>query len=110
MRTAILLAALLFARRHDRRANLMLALLLTAYAATMTVVGLGSDADLREVFLRFPHLAGTIAPLPFLFGPLHYAYVRLMVEPERPFRFWLVHLAPFMACIVTLIPFYDRSG
>ncbi len=101
------LALLLFERKRNQTANLMLAFLVSFYSVYITDVAFG----MMNYQQSFPHLIGVTTGLPFLFGPLHYLYARLMISPGRSFekRDWL-HFLPFVIFKAYMLPFHLSSA
>ena len=96
------LALLLFERKRNQTANQMLALLVCFYSVYI----LGVAFYGMNYQQSFPHLIGVTEGLPYLFGPLHYLYVRLLISPSRRLekRDWL-HFLPFMIFKGYMLPF-----
>ncbi len=103
----VFLALLLFERKRNRAANRILALLVSLYSVYITDVAFG----MMNYQQSFPHLIGVTTGLPFLFGPLHYVYVRLMISPGRRLarREWL-HILPFAIFKAYMLPFHLSSA
>ncbi len=103
----LLAMALLTIPRGNRIANRILALLLILFAASITLHTL---AYTRYLF-KFPHLIKIAAPLPFLFGPLFYFYVKALTRREFSFdKKDLLHFLPIVLCAASIIPFYLQSA
>jgi AraC-like DNA-binding protein len=103
----LLSLALLTIPRGNRPANRILALLLMLFAIKIALHTLAYTRHL----LQLPHLAKTDAPLPFLFGPLLYLYVKALTMKEiRIGPKSLFHLLPALICAVSFISFYLQSG
>lgn len=101
------LAVLLLRRRPRRRADGWLIALMCAYGLGVSTIALG----ISNVFSALPHLVGTTTALPFLYGPLHYLYVRDLGTGRASFRKrdgW--HFLPFLAYTLYLVPFYAKSA
>jgi ABC-type sugar transport system permease subunit len=100
------LALLLFERKRNQTANRMLAFLVSLYSVYIADV-----AFQMNYHQSFPHLIGVTTGLPFLFGPLHYLYARLMISPGRSFekRDWL-HFLPFVIFKAYMLPFHLSSA
>jgi AraC-like DNA-binding protein len=59
----------------------------------------------------YPHVIGTSLTVDFVMAPVLLFYARSLMEPDRPFvRADLVHLAPFIASTLMLVPFFALSG
>lgn len=103
------LAALLWRRQQNERANRYLAGLLGALALLLV------DGYLEEsgVHDAYPHSVGLTAALPFLFGPLLYLHVRAMTWPGPSSTLPAARRHFVVACVyvVLLAPtFYFRSA
>lgn len=101
------LALLLLERNRNKAANRILALLVSLYSVYITDVAF----TMMNYQQSFPHLIGVTTGLPFLFGPLHYVYVRLMISPGRRLekREWL-HFLPFVIFKAYMLPFHLSSA
>ncbi|NUO81355.1 AraC family transcriptional regulator [candidate division KSB1 bacterium] len=101
------LALLLFERKRNQTANRMLAFLVCFYSVYIGDVAL----LVMNYHKAFPHLIGLTVGLPFLFGPLHYLYVRLMISPGRSLekRDWL-HFLPYVIFKTYMLPFHLSSA
>jgi hypothetical protein len=102
------LAAVLWARRANRLANQIFAVLVGAVAPML----LFGDLEHRWAFSGHPHLLGLGAPLPFLFGPLFYLYAIALTRPVLRFDpRWLGHALPFVADVLYMAQaFYLKTG
>ncbi len=101
------LALLLFERKRNQTANRMLAFLVSFYSVYIGDVAL----LVMNYHQAFPHLIGVTTGLPFLFGPLHYLYVQLMISPGRRLekRDWL-HILPYVIFKAYMLPFHLSSA
>jgi len=55
----------------------------------------------------YPHLIGVTAPLPFLYGPFLYLYVRYSIKRKKHLKkIDYVHFAPVLISYLYMIPFY----
>lgn len=64
-----------------------------------------------QLMVYVPNLLATSTPVLFLLGPLFYLYVSSILE--RSFSLdWkaIIHLLPFLICVLTIIPFYLHSS
>lgn len=100
------LALLLFERKRNQTANRLLAFLVSFYS--LYIADVAFQMNYQQ---SFPHLIGVTTGLPFLFGPLHYLYVLLMISPGRSFekRDWL-HFLPFVIFKAYMLPFHLSSA
>jgi AraC-like DNA-binding protein len=63
------------------------------------------------IYYEYPHLFGISMPVLFLFGPLFFFYVKLLINKNYQLKKeHLFHLLPFIFCIIIMIPSYFRSG
>jgi AraC-like DNA-binding protein len=91
------LAPVLWARRANRLANRILAVLVAAVALML----ISGDVGARFGFSGHPHLLGLGAPLPFLFSPLLYLYIVALTRPITRFDpRWLAHALPFLGALL----------
>ncbi|NIS38432.1 AraC family transcriptional regulator, partial [Candidatus Saccharibacteria bacterium] len=98
---------LVVAKRGNRIANRLLAILMLLLSYYLTDMFMG----MVGLFHRWPHLLYIPVPLWYLFGPLSYFYVRyLLNQPPKWNWFQLLHLLPFLIVLHRLIPFYGLSG
>jgi len=101
------LALLLLERKRNQAANRILALLVSLYSVYITDVAFG----MMNYQQSFPHLIGMTTGLPFMFGPLHYVYVRSMISADLRLekRDWL-HFLPFVIFKAYMLPFHLSSA
>ena len=106
----LLLAALLLftlQKARNRKANVVLALLLLVLAATFL-----SDVLLyNQVFRCYPHLLDYESLLILLHGPLLYGYILYQTRPQfhlRPAH--LLHLLPLVAYVILLWAFFSADA
>ncbi len=94
---AVILVSILLRFRH--RKNLPLALLILVFSVRMATIPTWSE----QVLLRFPWLFPLTAPLPVLFAPLLWWYVRESAShtPARPPCF-ILHWIPFVLLVAFL--------
>jgi len=104
---SLFLSTVLFVRKSPRRVNLYLALLLLSSGMAITYEIIYP----LELYRLFPHLCKIYVPTQFLLGPCLYFYVSAITEPD--FRFsrskW-IHLLPFTASLLYLLPFALKSA
>jgi len=64
-----------------------------------------------RLIVYVPHLLATSTPVLYLLGPLFYLYIRSILNNEFSLR-WkpALHFAPFIVCVLTIIPFYINSA
>ena len=87
-----LACALVFMRRGNRRANLLLAALLLAFSVVM----IDGFMHVSNYYSRYPYLLGLLWPAKFLLGPFLYFYVRELSSPRKTVFSWtqLLHFLP----------------
>jgi hypothetical protein len=103
----LVLAGVLAARRRNRTANRVLAVLLLAFTNYL-VMSVYYAAGLIPVF---PHLLGLSYLMPFLFGPLVYLYAVTASDRARRLTGWdALHFAPFVLALIATLPIYLMSG
>src|SRR5438128_1180384 len=104
---ALLLAVTLISiKRGNKTANRLLA----AFALMIAVLIGGSMLISTHYIELFPHLSRVSHPFDFLVGPLLYLYIRTLITGRNLWKKDLLHFAPFMLCVLYLIPYYFQSG
>jgi AraC-like DNA-binding protein len=101
----IFLGLVLFAikRTGNRLANRLLGFLLISVSLNIS----NEFAIQIGLFKIFPHGMQVFNTLQFLFGPLFYFYVRVLISKQFPFKYkYLVHALPFILIILHNIPMY----
>lgn len=95
--------ALVFLKRGDRQANMLLAGLIFIFSLWIAEFA----AYFTTGLLRFPHLLFTTLSLPLLFGPLliYYAITVQNGKKVAGGRLW-IHALPFIAEVLYRLPFY----
>lgn len=99
---ALVLWRLRSAQPVQRLANRLLAALVLCFAYTLAEYVLFWTGYIY----RFPHFAESCAQLPFLFGPLLWWYWRGIYEGKGLRRRDLRHVAPFVAAMIAVSPWY----
>jgi len=98
---------LLTIRRGNRRANRLLGLLMLLFSFSISHTVFYNTG----LYYRYPHLIMLSYPVLFLFGPLLYFYVRLLMQPGYRFlRQAALNFIPFLLSIIGFVPFYILSG
>ncbi len=99
--------ALVFMRRGNRRANLLLAALLL----TLSVLLIDGFLNATNYYSRCPRLIALIGPWNFLVGPFLYFYVRELSSPKRTVFSWghLLHFLPAIVFALLPVLFYSMS-
>ena len=66
---------------------------------------------LEGYYSSFPFLIKFFLPFHFLLGPLFYFYIKYMASKDDTFKLKDgVHFIPAFVCLLTLLPFYFKSG
>ena len=101
----LFLGYLLINKKSDSREYRILALLVFS----MSVALLGAVLGLSGYYRELPHLIRVGDPLVLLFGPLLYFYIFQLTQGRMP-PMYTLHLLPFLAYLILLVPFYVLSG
>lgn len=101
----LFLSYLLINKKSDSAEHKILALLVLALSLAI----LGAVLGLSGYYKELPHFIRVGDPLVLLFGPLLYYYIHLLTKGRFPHWYGL-HLLPFLAYFIYLIPFYALSG
>ncbi len=97
---------LLFHRSDNRRANILLALLLIILSVDLT----GVIMDYTRYYLVFPNLYLVTDPLDWLIGPALFLYVFALTQKHFTLKpIHLLHLIPSLLFWVLLIPFFVQD-
>ncbi|MDT7831756.1 AraC family transcriptional regulator [Flavobacteriaceae bacterium S356] len=81
-----------------------LLLIITGYQMKAVIV-------LEGYYTSFPHSIKLFLPLHFLLGPLFYYYVKFTLGTRKKLQIRdTKHLIPFIICLLSLLPFYIKSG
>jgi len=103
----VFLAGVLAAKRTNRTANRLLAVLMVSFSIFLAT----SVYHVAGLEQRFPHFFGFGHPQVFLFGPLIYLYAVFAADRNRVFtRRDALHFLPFFATVVIGLPVYLSSG
>lgn len=97
----LLLFILLFTRKQNHSANLILGVSILVLSADLFL----SAAFLNKWYLDFPHLLGINYAFPFLYGPLFYLYIRALTAVDQkydPRR--LLHFIPYLIVVLFMLP------
>lgn len=103
----IILAALLARKQENRLSNRILACLVAVLVVHLSLVAI----DIRNLFLRFPHLSRLSWLIPVLYGPLLLLLTQSIMN--RGFRLKAVHglyFVPFVVYLFLLMPYYLRPA
>jgi AraC-like DNA-binding protein len=98
-----LLSLVLFTKKENHSANLILACAILALSFEL----LQSVYYVRGWYKEYPHLMGISYPFPFLYGPFFYLYAALISKQKDCLR-WadFLHLLPLCFIYVAGFPYY----
>lgn len=103
---ALLLAvALVSIKGGHKTANRLLA----AFASTIAALIVGHILISTHYVELHPHLSRINHPFDFLVAPLLYLYIRTLLTRNPLSKRDLLHFAPFVLCILYLIPYYFQN-
>lgn len=103
---SILLAVLLFRKKTNNKANLVLAALVFLFGISCLFYSFNNI----ETFLQLPHLIRLDWGLPLLFGPLIYIYTLSLVYKKKRAESCYPHFIPYLINLVILAPFFIKSS
>ena len=103
----ILLSIILFTRKENHNANIVLAFASFTLSCDLFTVLYYQ----KEFYLICSHFSGITYPLPYLYGPLFYIYTKLVSKSETKFGFKnLLHFTPVIIIYLISIPVFLYSG
>jgi AraC-like DNA-binding protein len=103
----IILAILLVRKRTNRLSNRILACLVTVLVLHLSLVAI----DVRDLFLRFPHLTRISWLIPLLYGPLLLLLTQsIMLRGFRLRPVQAICFLPFCVYLILLSPYYFQSA
>lgn len=104
----VLLSILLFTKKINHTANVVLAVSMLA----LSIDVFHSAYILFEYYKEFPQFAGFTYAFPFLYGPIFYLYARLISEGNNSFNSkYYIHFIPFILVTIYGILFvYLKSS
>ena len=95
-------AILFFTGKVKGYKNYLLALFLFLFSVTLIEYVLYWTQYIR----KFPHMISVSHAFPFLFGVLLYFYLIHVFETRKIKRTDLLHILPFLLCVIFLLPIY----
>ena len=102
-----LLAVVLFARKQNHSANIILAIVMVCLSADL----LSAFYYSRGLYRVYPYFVGITYPFPLLYGPLFYLYVkRVSKKADRIYKTDLLHFLPLLLVYILCIPEFLYSG
>lgn len=105
----ILLSVVLFSKKVNHRANIIL-------SAACFALSLDLFAKIyyeKEMFLQYPHFIGITYPFPYFYGPFFYLYTKLISKHEQRLNIkHLIHFIPGIIVYAVGLPIYfsDAQG
>jgi len=102
----ILLFILLFTRKQNHSANLILGSGILVLSLDLFL----SAAFMNRWYLQFPHLLGVNYAFPFFYGPIFYLYVRALTGREQGFPKSLFHFIPYLFIVLYMLPDFMLSS
>lgn len=103
----VLLFVLLFTKKQNHGANIILAVSILVLSLDLFL----SAAFISKWYYSFPHLLGINYAFPFLYGPLFYLYVRaLTAVDEQPDKKHLLHFIPYLTVVLYMLPDFMLNG
>lgn len=94
-------------KMRNQRANKIVGFMFISFSVSIT-----HFYFLRTgLYYQFPHFMGISNTMLYLFGPLFYFYVKLLIDRNYKFRRKdALHFIPFVLCCIYIIPFLAKSG
>lgn len=90
----------------NRRANRLFGILFISFSISIAHFYFWRTG----LYFQYPHLLGISNTMLFLFGPLFYLYVKILIDKNYKFKKTdLLHFLPFILFILYGIPFYIMS-
>jgi len=104
----ILLSVLLFSKKINHTANVVLGIAMLALSFDV----FHSAYILFSYYFEFPHYIGITYAFPFLYGPIFYIYTKLISSGENTFNpKYYLHFIPFVLVVIYGLVFvYFRSA
>ncbi len=98
---------LLTKSQNNKNANRVLGFLMISFSISIMHTVLYK----MGIYNYYPHLIGIGYPIIFLFGPLFYIYLTVLLKKSsgRLIDIW-PHFVPFILCFIYLLPFYFSEG
>ncbi len=93
---------------HNKRRDTK-SIVLGALTLVLSISLLGGVYGLSGYYKNFPHFTNVADPLFLLYGPLLFIYIFVLTHNRLPKHFFL-HGIPFLAYLISFIPFYLQSG
>ena len=103
----LLLSVILFTRKENHNANIVLAVASLALSFNLFTVIYYQ----KELYLEYPHFCGITYPFPYSYGPLFYIYTKLVSKAEKKFGIKnLLHFIPVLIVYLISLPVFLYTG
>ena len=103
----LLLSVILFTRKENHNANIVLAV--TSFALSFDLFTVIYYQ--KGLYLEYPHFCGVTYPFPYSYGPLFYIYTKLVSKEEKKFGIKnLLHFTPVLIVYLISLPVFFYSG
>jgi len=103
---AILLAFLLFKKKANNLANIVLAILIVLLGFSCLMYSFNN----LEFYLKYPHAIRVDWGIPLLFGPLIYLYIIVLIDKKKWSKKDYLHFFPYLINLFILAPFFIKSS
>jgi AraC-like DNA-binding protein len=103
----LLLSAILFSKKANHNANIILAIATFALSLDLFT----KIYYTKEFFYKYPHFIGVTYPFPYLYGPFFYIYTKLVSKEEEKFSYRdYIHFVPALIVYLVGLPVYLLNG
>ena len=103
----LLLSLILFSKKENHNANIILAMATFALSLHLFT----KIYYTRQLFYQFPHYIGVTYPFPYLYGPLFFIYTKLVSKQENKFGSKnFIHFIPALIIYLIGLPVYLLNG
>lgn len=103
----ILLSAILFSKKENHNANILLAVAMFSLSLDLFT----KIYYEKGMFVKYPHFMGITYPFPYLYGPLFYLYIKLISKQEKKITAkHIVHFLPSILIYIICLPIFFLSG
>jgi AraC-like DNA-binding protein len=103
----LLLTFILYSKKENHKANLILAIATFAMSLDLFT----KIYYTNELFYQYPHFIGVTYPFPFLYGPLFFLYTKYVSkQEENTGTKELLHFLPAIIVFLIGIPVYFSTG
>ena len=103
----LLLSVILFSKKVNHNANIILAI--ATFALSLNLFA--KIYYTNGLFYKYPHFIGVTYPFPYLYGPLFYIYTKLVSKEEEKFSYKdIIHFIPALIVYLVGLPVYLSNG